>query len=181
MQPIELTMTIFLLVIVIAFVFYTVPRLGVIYIKLVSAGSTKYDDAVKDKVIGQLSKEDFSYYEAMNIKPYNYSFMVVIGNCMSPKQICKGDIVLIEKFPFFVNNKQKKKKIKQGDILLIDFTDENSSQQRIKLREFVSFSGENAMTRYYSGDHPQESSRPHKLKNIRGIVRYVDHKFNNCC
>ena len=176
MQPFEIIMTVFFVLAIIVFIINIRHQHRDIFIKLVSAGPEHIEEKIKDEIVGQLSKDCYSYYKSQNINPRDYLFMKVEGKCMEPKKINDQDIVLIEKFPFFQSSKQKSKKIKKGNVLLIDFVDKKKSRRIIKIREFVSLDEHGAaITQHYDESGAAKQSRHrHELKNIRGIVRYAD-------
>ena len=178
MQAIEITMTAFSVITVIILFIYIYSRYRVTYIKPVAAG----DDSAEDVAIGTLSKNDYIFYRNNGINPRKYKFMQVRGNCMKLREIYLDDIVLIEKFPFYKSNESKGKMLKKGDVLFINFIDEKS-QRKIKLREFVSINEKDKNSvdtlRYNDDGTIRCSKKPHRLKDIHGVVRYVDHWEKN--
>lgn len=179
MTAIEITMIVFLVAVCITSVILIVLHLPIVYVRPVSAGIKGEEDLAKDIVIGKLSRHNLRRYKSQGINPAKYKFKEVQGNCMKPRGISLGDIVMVEEFGLLDRWRPERKvnNIKPGDILFIDFVDE-SSERRIKLREFISLTEDrqSAQTKCYDANgRSHKSSKPHRLKDIHGIVRFVDH------
>jgi hypothetical protein len=104
------------------------------------------------------------YYNGKKINPKNYIITKVEGNCMVPRNIRSGDLLFIEKF---AGNPDS---LFTGDILFIE-----REKGGFKIREYREkdpTDNECVKTILYQEDGtPRNSSKPHKLSNIKGIVK----------
>jgi len=95
-----------------------------------------------------------------------YMRLVVEGNCMVPRGIASGDQLLALK----VNDiEELRKELQHGNIVLIYLEDINLH----KIRVFDRFEGDNLMTYYFENGKRRDSSRPHSINSIKGIVKYA--------
>lgn len=133
----------------------------------VKAGPTGDMHANQDAKTGKISIFDNFYYDNKKVNPKDYIVCRVDGSCMAPKGVKGGDIVFIHEY-----GEDEKKQISQGEILYIKY--EKCGVPGYKLREFVGYTedGDAALTRYYSNEElPKDSSAPHKIDNICGVVQ----------
>jgi hypothetical protein len=104
------------------------------------------------------------YHKGKKVNPKNYIINKVDGNCMAPRNIHTGDILFIEKFDGNPDS------LSIGDILLIQ-----REEGSLKIREYRgrdTDDNERVKTLLYqeNGD-PKDSTQPHKISNIKGIVK----------
>lgn len=92
---------------------------------------------------------------------------VVKGKCMEPKGISEGNVVdvkVLEKSERSLLNKD----LKKDQIVLIFLNDERF--RGYKLRIVKEVRDTDALTYYYEDGQLKDSSRPHKFKDVVGIV-----------
>jgi hypothetical protein len=141
---------------------------NIIHVDRVIAGSTSINHSGADVIITPF--ENF-YNDNKKVKLKDYTIKWVDGICMTPKNINDKDIVFIRAFK---NNEQKVETIKKGDVLYIEYKKDNKIIP--KIREFLEFDelGKSAKTFYYLNDGCiQESKFPHKIDDIKGVVKMV--------
>jgi hypothetical protein len=104
------------------------------------------------------------YYKGKKINPKNYIITRVDGNCMVPRNIHSGDLLFIEKFEGNSNTLSK------GDILFIE-----REEGGFKIREYREKDPNDdkrvKTILYQENGIARDSSEPHKLSNIKGIVK----------
>ena len=101
----------------------------------------------------------------------NYKQFVVKGSCMEVRNIFEGDVILVELFKEDALNQEKLQKIKKNDILLIHLNDEKFRGHKIRVSSEEKNNDE-LNTFYYNSDGSIcNSNKPHKLEDIKGIVR----------
>lgn len=106
-----------------------------------------------------------SFYRNYNGIKYKYRRFVVQGMCMKGRGINPDEIIDVRIF----NSKDEKNDLIPDNIVLIFLND--SSFRGYKIRAISKLDGDNALTFYYSEDGNRiNSSKPHRLKNIIGIV-----------
>ena len=137
------------------------------YVLCVEAGPMAQTDAQSLQ-----AKSFYDYHRRVigkNGKPVNTSGMirvVVQGDCMEPRGIKTGDQLLVRKIS---HRKPLREQIKTGDILLIHLEDTGIS----KIRIFKEYDANgNLVTYRYEGEKERESSQPHKVNNVVGVVKY---------
>jgi hypothetical protein len=103
------------------------------------------------------------------INTHDYIRITIKGDCMTKKNVFKGEEWLVE--PVKLSNLEKK--VRSGDILLIFYEDKSINVRTLKIRELKGFM-ENGLldTQYYDGEEPQKSTNPHTPESVRGILRY---------
>lgn len=95
-----------------------------------------------------------------------YMRLVVEGNCMTPRNIFNGDQLLALK----VNSiEELRRELQPNNIVLIYLNDIDL----YKIRIFDSFDGDDLLTYYYENGKRKDSSRPHSIHSIKGIVKYA--------
>lgn len=92
--------------------------------------------------------------------------VVVCGNCMKPKGIPDNAQLLVEKMA----QSSLKDKLHQGDIVMIHLKDRKLD----KIRIFDRFDDKDQLITYRFDDagNRVNSSRPHLLSSVVGVVRY---------
>lgn len=95
-----------------------------------------------------------------------YMRLVVEGNCMMPRGIANGDQLLALKVS---NAEEVKKELQHDCIVLIYLEDINL----YKIRVFDKLEGDNLVTYYYDNGKRKNSSKPHSINSIKGIVKYA--------
>ncbi len=92
--------------------------------------------------------------------------VIVCGNCMKPKGISDNTQLLVEKMP----QASLKSRLHQGDIVMIHLKDKKLD----KIRIFDRFDEKNQLVTYRYDDAGKrvDSSRPHLLNSVVGVVRY---------
>lgn len=107
---------------------------------------------------------DTFYHNGKKLNPQKFTVSRVEGDCMAIRGIKPGNIIFIRPLT------DKEKKFSKGDILYIKYKRDNF--EGYKIREFDSMNDKNSVnTVYYSAEGKvKESSAPHELANIEGIV-----------
>lgn len=106
-----------------------------------------------------------SFYRNYNGIKYKYRRFVVQGTCMKCREINPNELIDVRIF----NSENEKLNLKHDDIVLIFLND--SSFRGYKIRAVSQLDGYNALTFYYTENGDKiESSKPHALNNIIGIV-----------
>jgi hypothetical protein len=104
------------------------------------------------------------YHNGKKVNPKNYIITRVDGNCMVPRNIHTGDLLFIEKFD---GNSDS---LSTGDILFIQ-----REEGGFKIREYREKDPNDdkrvKTILYQENGTPKDSSEPHKLSNIKGVVR----------
>lgn len=95
-----------------------------------------------------------------------YMRLVVEGNCMMPRGIASGDQLLALK----VNDAEELKKELQHDCIVLIYLEDIDLY---KIRVFDRLEGDNLITYYYDERKRKDSSRPHSIHSIKGIVKYA--------
>lgn len=94
-----------------------------------------------------------------------YIRLIVQGDCMSPRGIINGNQLLALK----INNLEElNKNLHPNDIVLIYLED----IKLYKIRVFKEFKENNLITYYFNNGDAKESSKPHSLQSIKGIIKY---------
>jgi hypothetical protein len=104
------------------------------------------------------------YHNGKKVNPKKYIVRTVSGDCMTARNIYAGDLLFIEPFDGDVSHLNKR------DILLIKKGDSD-----YKIREYVDVDARDAQklrTLYYPDGKPKDSSKPHDLSRVEGIVRF---------
>ena len=106
------------------------------------------------------------YKKTINGIEYKYRTFIVQGKCMDKIGIKPNDLVSVK----MLSNTDKKTEIKPGTPVLIFLNDKKFRGYKIRIiKEF--FEDEKAKTFYYNEDGSEhESSEPHTLSAIIGIV-----------
>jgi len=143
-------------------------------LQVAEAGPASYFNKHNRPKIKRLTDHDYIRSESELININEYKQLAVHGVCMEKRNIRNGDIILTK---MFKKNDDKKYIIsqKQTPIVVIFLFDKN--YKGFKIREFVGFREDGAVdTCYYNliGER-RNSSKPHKLEQIVGIVDYVRH------
>ena len=116
----------------------------------------------------------------VNGKPSSfYKQFVVEGNCMAKRNIAHKDIILVELFKGDTSDEDKLAKIKENDILLIYLDDidkiNNKGFKGHKIRGFKGRVQNNTsqLDTFYYDENGEicYSTKPHKVKDVMGIVR----------
>ena len=137
------------------------------YVKCVEAGPTA---KVSANDLHRLSFED----NYLNLKdndgrPVNREHMirvVVNGDCVHRRHIVNGTQLLVAPID---KNRSLKEQVKEGSILMIHIPDTNVD----KIREMDHMDDKYVYTFYYNPDGSKhESSRPHAIDTVVGVVRY---------
>jgi hypothetical protein len=126
------------------------------------AAGTSHTSSVNADVY-MLSPFESFYHNGKKINPKDYIVRRVGGDCMTARNIYAGDLLFIEPFKGAVD------KLTARDILLIKKEDSD-----YKIREYIEADSEDSRklkTRYYIDGKPKESSKPHDLNKVEGIVR----------
>ena len=100
-----------------------------------------------------------------------YRRFVVQGECMRKRGINPGDIVVVRLFDKTFSHDN----VSQDDIVLIYLNDDRFKGYKIRVWDVKDSQAGLVKTFYYNGEEKQESSEPHKLKDIIGVVKYVKH------
>lgn len=135
------------------------------------AGSTKESSQAFDgyeKTI-RISRSDKMTVNGVALNRKEYMPLVVKGDCMEHyKDLHQGDVVAARLF----DDKFTKKNIQPGDVLLIWLNDDR--YKGYKLRVFGDYTADanRLSTYYFKGDERQNSSHPHHIESIKGVVKY---------
>lgn len=94
-----------------------------------------------------------------------FSRLLVKGNCMSPRNIKNGDMVIVEKM---TQDEDFSAILKENIILWLYIEDTKMH----KIRIFEGWDNGELKTYYYKNGVKHPSSEHHKTTQIRGVVRY---------
>ena len=138
------------------------------YVGCVEAGATS--DVFADELAKHARYEKRKIIldsENCLIDTHNYLRVIVKGDCLQPIGIVDHSQLLVYKF----QNEQEKSIIKQGDVLMIHL----ASRQIDKIRVFDELLEDGKMSTYRFDCNGQrkDSSCPHSLSSVVGIVRYM--------
>ena len=113
---------------------------------------------------------DFFFCGRKIINPSKYKVLVVGGNSMNEKGLYAKDLIFVEKFK---ENDLKINNLKEGDIILLEIHGEDIvNNGKLKIREFVGvIDSDRIQTKSYE-DNMVKLSRPHKIANVIGKVKY---------
>lgn len=119
------------------------------------------------------AKEDFTQPVPVQVGDLDMDselqYFIVRNECMKPLNINPNDIVGVQMF----NDDFTIKDIENGDILLIYLSDDKF--QGYKIRVLDHSYGDLCYTYYFNGNNKQNSSKPHSLDKIKGIVKEINH------
>lgn len=93
--------------------------------------------------------------------------LIVKGDCMAPRNINNGDMVIAEKVEEARRNAIRQE-LQTDNIVWLHIEDTGMD----KIRIFKEWAGNEMVTYYYRNGVEHESSSHHSIDQIRGIVRY---------
>lgn len=93
--------------------------------------------------------------------------VIVKGNCMQPKGISDGSQLYIQPIDL---HKSFKEQVHQGSILLIHIKDKDI--KKLRILERINPNGL-LETYRFEGENRRDSSKPHKPKDVLGVVKYL--------
>lgn len=123
------------------------------------------------KALNALSRKerafDIQIKPGRTVRTSDYLRILVVGNCMKPRNILDGEEWLVEPVDHL---RVKPSDLKAKSVLLINIPDKGI----LKIREFegVAENGDLKTLWYKPDGTPSYSSRPHSWENVKGIVRY---------
>lgn len=95
-----------------------------------------------------------------------YMRLVVEGNCMMPRGIANGTQLLALKIN---SSEELRRELHPDNIVLIYLED----IKLYKIRVFDRLEGDDLITYYYENNERKNSSKPHSIHSIKGIVKYA--------
>lgn len=159
-------MAAYILILVVLIFSYLLLKMLMHTLPEVEAGPTANVKSTGSRHIGR--NIPASYRVSENGKSVIHRHFVVRGECMKKEGFNEGDIVDVRIF-----DKEERADIKnhisENDIVLIRLNDRNF--RGYKLRIVRSLNDDDAVTYYYDGESVKDSSKPHKLKDIIGVVK----------
>lgn len=163
-----------LIIVLLATLFFG-GRLLYLYLQKRKTEDSKTMDIMKVEAgpLANAKKEDFTKPVSvpvgdLQIDP-SLQYFLVRNECMKPLNIKSGDIIGVQLFDESFTIKD----VKKGDILLIELDDEEFRGNKIRVMDYPE--NEAFHTYYYLKGKQKESSHPHSFKNIRGVVREINH------
>ena len=96
-----------------------------------------------------------------------YVRLIIKGDCMTPRNIKNGDMVIAEKVEEARRNAIRQE-LQANAIIWLHIEDTGMD----KIRVFKEWDGNDMVTCYYKNGVERESSSHHSIDQIRGIVRY---------
>lgn len=122
--------------------------------------------------------EDFTQPVSVRIgemkKTPGLDYFLFKNECMRPIGICPGDIIGVQPFSddFTIDD------VEEGDVLLIELNDEKFRGRKIRVMDHAD--GSAFSTYYYVGNNKRQvSSKLHSFDSIRGVVREVNHPYQD--
>ena len=97
-------------------------------------------------------------------------YFIVKNQCMKIKGISDGDIIGVR---MFENGDNIPKTTKKGQMLLIYIDDEHFKGYKIREQGDITDDGTSYNTYHYKGGIQNQSSKPHAITSIKGIVEEV--------
>lgn len=137
-------------------------------VKAVEAGPSGDASA---KALNSMSRKERAFeiqlQPGRTVSTSDYLRILVVGNCMKPRNILDGEEWLVEPVD---HQRIKPSDLKAKSVLLINIPDKGI----LKIREFEGLTENGDLkTLWYRPDGtPSYSSRPHSWENVKGIVRY---------
>ena len=107
--------------------------------------------------------------EGIAIDP-KLQYFVVVNQCMKIKGISDGDVIGVR---MFGNGYEMPTNTKQGQMLLIYLDDEHFKGFKIREQGEITDDGKSYNTYHYKGGVRNQSSKPHSIASIKGIVEEV--------
>jgi hypothetical protein len=135
-------------------------------VKMVDAGTTNSHSSTNCATNASYTISPFEsfYHNGKKVNHKNYIVRQVNGNCMVPRNIYAGDLLFIEKFDGNPDS------LSIGDILSIE-----KEEGCFKIREYKekdTSDSKRIKTLLYQEDGiPRDSTQPHELSKVEGIVR----------
>jgi hypothetical protein len=106
-------------------------------------------------------------YNGQELSHDKFVRLIIKGNCMEPRNIKDGDMVIAEKVEE-TRIDAIRQVLQTNNIVWLHIEDTGMD----KIRIFKEWAGDEMVTCYYRNGVERESSSHHKIDQIRGIVRY---------